>query len=67
MALTASQRTAKRRAKDAAAGIVQINIRVPSIYDVGLKLLAEDLRKGMRLEGIVLRDTRTGRVTTRTI
>jgi hypothetical protein len=62
-----AERGAARRARDRQKSIVQVNIRVPELYDVGLKLLAEDLRKGMRLEGVVLRDPKTGRVSTRTI
>ena len=67
VAKTNAERSAARRDKDCRLGIVQVNLRVPSLYDVGLKLLAEDLRKGMRLEGLVMRDPKTGRVSTRTI
>lgn len=65
--LTNAQRTAARRAKEARRGIVQVNLRIPGTWDVALKLLAEDLRKGLRLEGFVLRDPVTGRVRTRTL
>jgi len=55
------------RAREKEKGIVRVELRVPELYDVGLKLLADDLRKGMKLEGVVLRDPKTGRVNTRTI
>jgi hypothetical protein len=57
-------RAARRRAKDAARSIVQINIRVPSLVDEALKLLAADLRNGLVLQGFVVRDPKTGRVRT---
>lgn len=60
-----AERSTARRARDKARGIVQVNLRVPAIYDVGLQLLAEDLRKGNVLTGFVMRDKGTGRVRTR--
>jgi len=62
--LSNAERTARRRAKDVRKGIVQVNIRVPALYDVALKILAEELRKGLKLEGFVLRSPKTGRVQT---
>jgi len=64
---TTAQRVAALRARELQKGIARIELRIPKLYDVGLKLLAEDLRKGMKLEGLVLRDPKTGRVSTRTI
>lgn len=60
-----AERKAAQRVRDKARGIVQVNLRVPAIYDVGLQLLAEDLRKGNVLTGFVMRDKGTGRVRTR--
>ena len=64
---TTAQRVAALRARELQKGIARIELRITKLYDVGLKLLAEDLRKGMKLEGLVLRDPKTGRVSTRTI
>jgi len=60
-------RIAELRGRDEAKRIKRIELRIPELYDVDLKMLAEDLRKGMKLEGVVMRDPKTGRVTTRPI
>lgn len=65
--LSNAQRAAKRRSKDTARGILQINVRVPAIWDVALKILAEHLRKGEKLDGFVIRDPANGRVRTITL
>lgn len=63
-AKTASQRAAALRARDAAHRVRQLNLRVPEVYDVALQQLASDLRAGLRLEGFVVRDLKTGRLRT---
>lgn len=63
-AISASQRAAALRARDAAKGFKQVNIRVPESWDTTMQLVARELRAGQRLEGLVLRDPKTGRVRT---
>lgn len=61
---TATQRAAALRARDAAHGWKQVNVRVPVMMDTTLQIVAQLLREGQRLEGLVIRDPATGRVRT---
>lgn len=64
LAKTNAQRAAALRARDEAKRIKQVNVRVPEAWDVTIQMLAAELRAGMRLEGFVVRDLKTGRVKT---
>lgn len=59
-ASSSSERAALLRRRDAAKGLRQLNVRVPEIYDTSIQMLARELRAGLRLEGFVIRDPKTG-------
>lgn len=60
----AAERAAALRARDAAHGWKQVNVRVPVMMDTTLQIVAQLLREGQRVEGLVIRDPKTGRVRT---
>lgn len=61
---SAAERAAAARARDARKDVKQVNVRVPSQWDSTIQMLGRELRAGMRLEGFVVRDPKTGRVKT---
>ena len=63
-AVPATERAAAFRARDARSGFKQVNVRVPAEWDTTMQIVARELRAGVRLEGLVVRDPKTGRVRT---
>lgn len=64
---TAAERAAALRQRDAALGLKQVNIRVPATWDTTMQMIARALRHGQRIDGVVFRDLKTGRVRTQIV